>query len=193
MNSGPKFYLDEDYNSSREADAPSLSETKSSVSSEDVSTHDEDSLKDENGCVDKVPLKSISVIRRELPESSTLGWPLLRKTTLGHATSRRSRSKARSMSLIEWVMSLPRRYSDTITQSNFDSDNSEASVSFNGKAEDFIREESTVNESDDGSINREDEECGLIQEFPAGSVPELAYFELVRAPSAPEQMLDADS
>ncbi|XP_025012640.2 protein kinase STUNTED isoform X2 [Ricinus communis] len=172
LNSGPKFYPDEKYNSSKQAEAPSFCKPEFSVSSEDVSRDDEGSLKDKDGYMEKVPLKSISVIRRELPETSTLGWPLLRRNTLGPAALRRS--KARSMSLMEWLMNLPRRCSDTTMQNQIDLDSDEANMFFNDKMEDSMRKESIVEGSDDGSINREDEEYNHIQEFSSGSVSEFA-------------------
>ncbi|XP_020535412.1 receptor-like cytoplasmic kinase 176 isoform X2 [Jatropha curcas] len=166
LNSGPNFYLDENHACSRETEA----ETKSSTvqSFEDVSRNDNTG----NGYDEKVPLKSISIIRRQLPES-ILGWPLRPRTiSLGEDASRRS--KARSMSITEWVMNLPTRSCDTIMQKQSDSNSEETNITLDLKTEDYIVNDgqnsfqvinSYGNESVDRSSNREDEESGLMQEI----------------------------
>ncbi|KAF2310141.1 hypothetical protein GH714_006720 [Hevea brasiliensis] len=82
LNSGSNYVLDENHTSSREAEDVVSRENKSFAiqSSEEFSRNDNASFNYGNGCKEKVSLKSISVIRRELPES-TLGWPLLPRST----------------------------------------------------------------------------------------------------------------
>ncbi|XP_021692697.2 protein kinase STUNTED isoform X2 [Hevea brasiliensis] len=178
LNSGPNFDLDENHTSSREGGDPAFSEIKSCEihSSEEFSRNDSASLKDGNGCKEKVPLKSISVIRRELPES-TLGWPLLPRTK-----EALRRSKARSMSLIEWVMNLPTRSFEMIMENQNDSHSVEANIYLDGKTEDSkVNNEGTSvqvvssseNRSVDGSSIREDEQSGLTQEIPSSSFSEF--------------------
>ncbi|XP_023544686.1 proline-rich receptor-like protein kinase PERK2 [Cucurbita pepo subsp. pepo] len=54
----------------------------------------------------KALLSSISVVRRQLPESN-LGWPLRRRSCQGgHEVIRK---RARNVSVVQWVMSLPNR------------------------------------------------------------------------------------
>ncbi|KAG7034401.1 Inactive protein kinase, partial [Cucurbita argyrosperma subsp. argyrosperma] len=59
-----------------------------------------------NGQNTKALLSSISVVRRQLPESN-LGWPLRRRSCQGgHEVIRK---RARNVSVVQWVMSLPHR------------------------------------------------------------------------------------
>ncbi|XP_050212447.2 protein kinase STUNTED-like [Mercurialis annua] len=146
LNSEPKFFPDENKNSSNSG-------------SDEFSRSDEASVNDENEYKDGVSLKSISIVRRELPESSNLGWPLCRKT-MGPAA-------LRSMSLVEWVMSLPKR-------SLMDTDSDETDKSFSTKTGESIRNECIVEESDGRSINSENQAYGLCQEFSSNSKYELA-------------------
>ncbi|OAY50548.1 PTI1-like tyrosine-protein kinase 1 isoform X2 [Manihot esculenta] len=169
LNSGPDFDL-ENHSSSREARASAFSEIKSCAiqSSEEFSRNGIASLKDGNVCQKKVTLKSISVIRKELPESN-LGWPLLpRTTTLSKEALRKS--KARSLSLIERVMNLPTRSFDMTMEKQADSDSAEENISLDAKTEDSNISE---NKSVDGSSNREDEGRGLLQEISSSSVSAL--------------------
>ncbi|KAJ9165946.1 hypothetical protein P3X46_020757 [Hevea brasiliensis] len=178
LNSGSNYVLDENHTSSREAEDVVSRENKSFAiqSSEEFSRNDNASFNYGNGCKEKVSLKSISVIRRELPES-TLGWPLLpRSTPLTTADLRKRR--ARSMSLIEWVMNLPTRSSEMIMENQSDSDSVAANISLDGKTEDSIVDNegtrvqvvrSSENKSIDGCSNREDEESSLMQEISSSS------------------------
>nr|AMM42859.1 LRR-RLK [Vernicia fordii] len=184
LNPEPKCYLDDNHTSSREAEAPDFAETNSCAgqSSENVSINDNiASLKDGNGYKQKISLKSISIIRRELPESS-LGWPLRRRIfPKGQDAFRRS--KARSMSLIEWVTSLPTRSSEMIMNNPTDSNSDEANIFLDGKTDDFISNNegtsvqvihsSENDQSIDRSSKRKDEESGYMQETLSGSFSAL--------------------
>lgn len=54
----------------------------------------------------KALLSSISVVRRQLPESN-LGWPLRRRSS--HGGQEVIRKGTRNVSVVQWVMSLPNR------------------------------------------------------------------------------------
>lgn len=169
MNSRPSYVLEENHTSSREAEAPVFRDIKSGAlqGSEEFARGDSASFKDGNGRKEKFSLKSISVIRRELPES-TLGWPLLPRTT-PLTTEEFRRRKARSMSLIEWVMNLPTRSFDTTRENQTDSDSAEAKISLDGKTEDPTVDNEGTGVEVDARNNGEDEESGPMQETSTNS------------------------
>ncbi|KAL9395117.1 hypothetical protein Peur_014402 [Populus x canadensis] len=121
---------------------------------EKVPRDDSFHLKHSTGYEENLYLRSISVIRRELPESA-LGWPLLQRTNRPTLEALRS-SEVRTMSLVEW---------------NSKENNSSSDL----KTDDCIvkkcKTEGTViqlfhaseTESRDGSRNREDENFGFKQ------------------------------
>jgi interleukin-1 receptor-associated kinase 1 len=121
---------------------------------EEVPRDDSFHLKDSTGYEENLSLRSISVIRRELPESA-LGWPLLQRTNRPALEALRS-SEVRTMSLVEW---------------NSKENNSSSDL----KTDDCIvkkcKTEGTViqlfhaseTESRDGSSSREDENFGFKQ------------------------------
>ncbi|KAJ6998850.1 hypothetical protein NC653_015122 [Populus alba x Populus x berolinensis] len=76
------------------------SENSPSQRFEEVPRDDSFHLKDSTGYEEKLYLKSISVIRRELPESA-LGWPILQRTNRPALEALR-RSEVRNRSLVEW-------------------------------------------------------------------------------------------
>ncbi|KAL5778238.1 hypothetical protein ACOSP7_011164 [Xanthoceras sorbifolium] len=107
LNSRPQYYRDSGY--AEEVVVGNISESEAILISE-VAWKDGDDLKDEL-LEEKVSLTSISLIRKELPESAH-GWPLLQRTISlsdGVVSSRRPRTRNKS-SVVEWVMmSLPSR------------------------------------------------------------------------------------
>ncbi|XP_038703426.1 pto-interacting protein 1-like [Tripterygium wilfordii] len=106
--------IDESHGSIRETEA-SASETEShgSLSFEDID------MEFNYGRRGRVWHKSISVVRREIPES-TKGWPLLPRTNLS-SLKFQSRTKERDTSVVEWVMTLPDRSSELSLQHQIDS------------------------------------------------------------------------
>ncbi|XP_065880868.1 protein kinase STUNTED-like isoform X2 [Euphorbia lathyris] len=128
------------------------------------STSDNDRLEDENGCKEEIGLKSISVIRRELQPESNLGWPLLRRSgVLDRDDSGRSKAKERSMSLVEWVMNLPSRSSETIMENQIDEFDSKtescsSTVCENRSVAEFLEESEVDDQSTEATSESQFEE-----------------------------------
>ncbi|KAJ6773519.1 hypothetical protein OIU79_017065 [Salix purpurea] len=139
----------------RGEESPDVHEIKSCTIQrfEIIPTYDSIHLKDSTstGYKEKVSLRSISVNRRELPESA-LGWPLFQGANRPALEASRS-SEVRNMSLVEW-------------------NSNEKNISSKLKTDDSIvkkyKIEGTIvqlfhaseTESRDGSINREGEKFG---------------------------------
>lgn len=97
----PKPCLDTNHASLREGRVPDVNEITSCTFRriEEVSRDDSAYLKDSTGYKAKVTFRSISVIRRELPETE-LGWPLLSRTNRSALDTLRN-SEVGNMSLVE--------------------------------------------------------------------------------------------
>ena len=131
-----------------------------------MEVHDHGGLKSGSSCLnhqyeEEAPLRSVSLLPIELPEISTLGWPLLRKTARVREEASRI-SEARNMSLVEWVMSLPSRSTVQILQNQIDLALNKTDMSFNRKAVNSTFED---DERVGGSRKPEDENSGLVCEY----------------------------
>ncbi|KAJ4702158.1 Kinase family protein [Melia azedarach] len=134
-------------------------------------TEDTEDLNNQNfiPCEEKFTLRSISIIRRELPQS-TLGWPLLRRTS--QSSEALSRRRERNMSVVEWVMSLPSRSTSVADQNHMiDLDTKKISVGReidNSLLNDReiegsnLQEFHTVEESTDDSRKAKDENLRIV-------------------------------
>lgn len=123
---------------------------------------------------EEAPLRSISLLPRELPEISTLGWPLLRKTSPASQEALRRTSEARNMSVVEWVMSLPSRSTVQILQ------HQKTDMSFNRKAVNSTFEDETVGVG--GSMKAEDENFGLVCQYKVEVSSSSASFHIKESP-----------
>jgi hypothetical protein len=121
---------------------------------------------------EEAPLRSISLLPRELPEISTLGWPLLRKTSPASQEALRRISEARNMSVVEWVMRLPSRSTVQILQ------HQKTDMSFNRKAVNSSFEDETVG----GSRKAEDENFGLVCQYKVEVSSSSASFHIKESP-----------
>ncbi|CAK7346155.1 unnamed protein product [Dovyalis caffra] len=132
--------------------SPDVNEIKSCTIKkfEEVSRDDSTHLKDSTGYKVRVTSRSISVIRRELPESA-LGWPLLRRTT------RLAQENSEVRNSNEKKISSDLKADDSLVKKC--------------KIEGTVVQLSHTTEDKprDGSSNREDEKFGLRQEVSSNS------------------------
>lgn len=117
----PKFYVNEMITTSRYAKATNEDgdELLAVIAYEDDWDAETNSR---NGNVNsqntKALLSSISVVRRQLPESN-LGWPLRRRSS--HRGQEVIRKGTRNVSVVQWVMSLPNRLAAKLPKGQNDS------------------------------------------------------------------------
>lgn len=153
----PKPCLDTNHASLREGRVPDVNEITSCTFRriEEVSRDDSAYLKDSTGYKAKVTFRSISVIRRELPETE-LGWPLLSRTNRSALDTLRN-SEVGNMSLVE------RNSNETKIPSNLKTD---YSIVKECKIEGTVIQlfHTSENRSRDGSSNGEDARFGFKQE-----------------------------
>ncbi|XP_011034991.1 PREDICTED: inactive protein kinase SELMODRAFT_444075-like [Populus euphratica] len=153
----PKPCLDTNHASLREERVPGVNEITSCTFQrvEEVSRDDSAYLKDSVIYKAKVTFRSISVIRRELPESE-LGWPLLPRTNRSALDTLRN-SEVGNMSLVE------RNSNETKIPFNLKTD---YSIVNECKIEGTVIQlfHTSENRSRDGSSNGEDARFGFKQE-----------------------------
>ncbi|KAG5250306.1 hypothetical protein OIU76_006606 [Salix suchowensis] len=158
----PKPCRDINHVSLREEGVPDVNEITSCTFRrlEDVSRDDSAYLKDSTGHMAKVTFRSVSVIRRELPESE-LGWPLLPRTKLSALDTLRD-SEVRNMSLVE------RNSNEMKIPSNLKTD---YSIVKKFKIEGTVIQSfhTSENRSRVGGSNGEDERFGFKQEVASQS------------------------
>ncbi|XP_059460874.1 protein kinase STUNTED-like [Corylus avellana] len=148
-----------------------------------MEVYDHGGLKSGSSChnhqyKEEASLRSISLLPIELPEISTLGWPLLRKTADVREEALRI-SEARNMSVVEWVMSLPSRSTVQILQNQIDLGLNKTDMSFNRKVVNSTFED---DERVRGSRKPEDENFGLVCEYKVEVSSSSASFHVKESP-----------
>ncbi|KAK9271168.1 hypothetical protein L1049_026757 [Liquidambar formosana] len=184
LESQPIFYLDGNHSSLTDEEAEVIEKTSSPAvppSEGDASRDGSGGSKDGDFSLDhdyeeEVPLSSLSLLLREVPES-TLGWPLLRIT----APARRealSKYEVRDKSLVQRVNSLPDQSTSVILQNRIEfGPSTKRENSFDREIDNSMLQkrgtegasslaiQNLEDTSVEGSKNPKDENLGLVCEY----------------------------